>query len=56
MSGTKQSVYFAVKTWDEIRSEAKRLNRSVSWVLLYAWRQGRNEVAKLQTIKNEEST
>jgi uncharacterized small protein (TIGR04563 family) len=54
MSGTKQSVYFALKTWEEIRAEAKRLNRTVSWVLLYAWRHGRKEVAKLQTVINDE--
>jgi uncharacterized small protein (TIGR04563 family) len=36
----KQSLYFSEKLLAEIRAEARRLDRSFSWVVQYAWRHG----------------
>jgi len=33
----KQSLYFPLEMLDEIREQAKRLDRSLSWVIQRAW-------------------
>ncbi len=43
----KQSLYFPEKMLEEIASEAKRLDRSLSWVVQRAWKVAREEVKKL---------
>ena len=43
----KQSLYFPAATLEEIRLEAERLNRSISWVVQRAWKHARLEIKKL---------
>jgi uncharacterized small protein (TIGR04563 family) len=43
----RQSMYFPPGMLQEIRLEAKRLDRGVSWVLQRAWRLAREEIRKL---------
>ena len=43
----KQTLYFPDVALDEIKSEATRLQRSLSWVVQRAWRTAFEEVKKL---------
>ncbi len=43
----KQSVYFQDEMLAEIRAEAARLDRSISWVVQRAWKAGRIGVRKI---------
>jgi uncharacterized small protein (TIGR04563 family) len=43
----KQSLYFPEQMLQEIGAEAKRLDRSLSWVVQRAWRGARGEIKKL---------
>lgn len=43
----KQSLYLPGPMSDEIRLEAKRLDRSLSWVIQKAWRLARLEIQKI---------
>lgn len=43
----KQSLYFPVEMLEEIASEARRLDRSLSWVVQRAWKTARQEIKKL---------
>jgi uncharacterized small protein (TIGR04563 family) len=50
MSGTdrrKQSLYFGEAMLDEIKSEAARLDRSLSWVVQKAWEFARGQVTAM---------
>lgn len=47
----KQSLYFPEEILDEVRNEAIRLDRSVSWVVQQAWRIAREEMAKIPDHK-----
>lgn len=42
----KQSLYFPEEMLSEIRREADRLDRSLSWVLQRAWKLAWKELAK----------
>ncbi len=42
----KQSLYFPEEMLNEIRTEAERLERSLSWCLQRAWKLARKELAK----------
>jgi uncharacterized small protein (TIGR04563 family) len=42
----KQSLYFPTEMLEEIRGEASRLDRSLSWVVQRAWRRAREEIKK----------
>ena len=44
----KQSVYFPEGHLAQIWSEAKRLDRSFSWILQHAWEVARGRIAKVQ--------
>ena len=47
MAGTdrrKQSLYFSESMLEEIRSEAARMDRSVSWVVQKAWKVARRQI------------
>lgn len=46
-SRRKQSLYFPDEMLAEIRKEAVRLDRSVSWIVQRAWRVGSKEIKKL---------
>lgn len=43
----KQSLYFPEATLQEIKAEAARLDRSLSWVVQRAWKVAREEIKKL---------
>lgn len=43
----KQSLYFPAEMLEEIKSEAARLDRSLSWVVQRAWKLARLEIKKL---------
>ena len=43
----KQSLYFPESMLVEIKSEAQRLNRSLSWVIQRAWKVARKNVRDL---------
>jgi uncharacterized small protein (TIGR04563 family) len=43
----KQSLYFPEAMLDDIKAEAARLDRSLSWVVQRAWKTARAEVRKI---------
>ena len=43
----KQSLYFPEEMLVEIRQEAERMDRSLSWVVQRAWKIGKKEVHRL---------
>lgn len=40
----RRSIYIDADTWRQLESEAKRLDRSVSWLLMRAWLIARDRV------------
>ena len=42
----KQSLYFPQEMLEEIKAEAVRLERSLSWVVQRAWKRAREEIKK----------
>jgi uncharacterized small protein (TIGR04563 family) len=48
----KQSLYFPETMLDEIKLEAQRLNRSLSWVVQRAWKVARVDVKKLPSVND----
>ena len=48
----KQSLYFPESMLDEIKQEAVRLNRSLSWVVQRAWKVARGDVKKLPSVND----
>ena len=50
MSGSdkrKQSLYFPEEMLQEIRHEAERLDRSLSWLLQRAWKLARKDLGEI---------
>jgi len=43
----KQSLYFSAAILRDVAREARRLDRSASWVLQRAWMNARGEIKKL---------
>ena len=43
----KQSLYFPEDMLNEIQEEARRLDRSLSWIVQQAWRTARAQIAKM---------
>lgn len=43
----KQSLYFPMEMLLEIRQEAKRLDRSLSWIIQRAWTVARSELRQM---------
>jgi uncharacterized small protein (TIGR04563 family) len=43
----KQSLYFPQDMHDEMKSEAERLDRSLSWVVTRAWKLAREKIRNL---------
>jgi uncharacterized small protein (TIGR04563 family) len=43
----KQSLYFPEAMLEDIKSEAVRLDRSLSWVVQRAWKTARAEIRKI---------
>jgi uncharacterized small protein (TIGR04563 family) len=50
----KQSLYFPESMLQEIRDEAARLDRSLSWVVQRAWKVARAEIKKLPSTSPPE--
>ena len=46
----KQSLYFLEEMLDEIKEEAARLDRSLSWIVQRAWKIARLEIKKLPSV------
>ncbi len=50
----KQSLYFPGEMLTEIKEEAKRLERSTSWVVAHAWRLAHDKIRNMSASKPEE--
>jgi uncharacterized small protein (TIGR04563 family) len=48
----KQSLYFPESMLTEIKDEAVRLDRSLSWVVQRAWKLARLEIRKLPSVND----
>lgn len=48
----KQSFYFQEDMLQDIREEAARLDRSLSWVVQRAWKVARADIAKLPSVND----
>lgn len=46
----KRSLYFPDNILREMQSEAKRQERSLSWIVQYAWRLARAELMRLPSV------
>ena len=55
MSGemVKQSLYFPGEMLKEIKEEAKRLERSNSWVVAHAWKLAHDKIRKMSASDPE---
>lgn len=52
----KQSLYFPETMLEEIKTEAARLDRSLSWVVQRAWKTARAEVRKIPSSQAVDET
>ncbi len=52
--GRKQSLYFPEAMLSEMKLEAHRLNRSLSWVVQRAWRTAKRDVKKIPGVNDIE--
>lgn len=50
----KQSIYFHEETLAEVRAEAVRLDRNVSWVLQQAWRFAAEQMKRFPGFEGEQ--
>ncbi len=48
----KQSLYFPETMLQEIKDEAARLDRSLSWVVQRAWKLARAEIRKIPSVND----
>lgn len=48
----KQTLYFQEGLFQEIREEAARLDRSLSWIIQRAWKIAHVEIAKLPSVND----
>jgi uncharacterized small protein (TIGR04563 family) len=48
----KQSLYFPESMLQEIKEEAARLDRSLSWVVQRAWKLARLDIKKLPSVND----
>lgn len=46
----KQSLYFPEEMLEEIKEEAARLDRSLSWIVQRAWKIARIEIKRLPSV------
>lgn len=51
----KQSLYFPKDMYNEVREEAERLDRSVSWVIVQAWRLSRAKIKEIPGVDEPKS-
>ncbi len=52
----KQSLYFPQDMLDEIRKEAARQDRSLSWIVQKAWKIARRELTKFPSVNDIEDS
>ena len=50
--GVKQSLYFPEKMLTEMQREAKRQDRSLSWIVQQAWKVARGELRKIPSTND----
>lgn len=50
VTNCKQSLYFPVEMYHEVRQEAARLDRSVSWIIVQAWRIARAKIREIPGV------
>lgn len=50
----KQSLYFPEVMLQEIKDEAARLDRSLSWIVQRAWKLARLEIKKIPSVNEVE--
>lgn len=50
----KRSLYFPDPILREMQLEAKRQERSLSWIVQYAWRIARNELMRLPSVGDQD--
>lgn len=50
--GVKQSLYFPEEMLAEIQREAKRQDRSISWIVQQAWKVGRVDLRKIPSAND----
>jgi uncharacterized small protein (TIGR04563 family) len=48
----KQSLYFPEQMLEEMRVEAERLDRSLSWIVQKAWRTARIQIAAMPSAND----
>jgi uncharacterized small protein (TIGR04563 family) len=48
----KQALYFSEEMLEEIEHEAQRLDRSLSWVVLQAWRLARERLRQTPAVND----
>lgn len=48
----KQSLYFPETMLTEIKDEAARLDRSLSWVVQRAWKLARTDIRKIPSVND----
>ena len=54
VTNCKQSLYFPVEMYHEVREEAERLDRSVSWVIVQAWRLAKGRIKDIPGVDEPE--
>ncbi|MBU1238105.1 TIGR04563 family protein [Myxococcota bacterium] len=50
----KQSLYFPVEMLEEIKEEANRQDRSLSWIVQTAWKIARTDIKKFPSINMDD--
>lgn len=50
----KQSLYFSSMMLREIKEEAARMDRSLSWTIQRAWEVAREQIRKLPSVNSPE--
>jgi len=52
VTNCKQSLYFPVDMYHEVREEAARLDRSVSWVIVQSWKMSKSKIKELPSVND----
>lgn len=53
--GVKQSLYLTLEMFEEIKAEATRLDRSISWVVNQAWKLAHKKITEIPSSDPQES-
>lgn len=49
----KQSLYFPAEVLQDMKEQAARLDRSLSWLIKRAWSLSRAEILKMQSVTDD---